>query len=111
VPSALPAGVMVVDSKIARNRPESGRAARAGARPVLWPLFSPRSARLAAAALAEVGTGIGGVRAPVAPLAISEAAVAAFGNWPTPIPVAPTPDAEGLIALIRGWLVARAGGR
>ncbi len=111
VTAGLPVEGMVVYDQIARNLPESGRAALAGDRPVLWPLFSPRSARLAAAALAEVGTGIGGVRAPVAPLAISEAAVAAFGNWPTPIPVAPTPDAEGLIALIRGWLVARAGGR
>lgn len=106
VTMGLPVEGMVVYDQIAQPLPDSGRAALAGGRVVLWPLFSPRSARLAAAALAETAA-----RAPVVPLAISAAAAEAFGNWPAPVAVAPMPDADGLLALIRRWLVARTGGR
>ncbi len=104
VTAGLPVEGMVVYDQIAVPLPESGRALLAGGHPVLWPLFSPRSARLAAAPAA-------GAVAPVEPLAISAAAAAAFGDWPRPVPVAETPDAEGMLALIRQRLVARAGRR
>lgn len=106
VTAGLPVEGMVVYDQIAQPLPESGRAALRGGRVVLWPLFSPRSARLAARALAQVGA-----TAPVVPLAISAAAETAFGEWPAPIAVAATPDAEGLLALIGQRLVARAAGR
>ena len=103
VTAGLPVEGMVVYDQIALPLPESGCAVLAGARPVLLPLFSPRSARLARAA-------IEGATAPVQPLAISAAAAADFGDWPTQPPVAQTPDADGMLALIRQRLVAWAGG-
>lgn len=106
VTAGLPVEGMVVYDQIAEELSESGLAALRGGRPVLWPLFSPRSARLAARALARAGA-----TAPVVPLAISAAAETAFGEWPAPIPVAATPDADGLLALIGQRLVARAAGR
>lgn len=104
VTAGLPVEGMVVYDQIALPLPESGRAVLAGARPVLWPLFSPRSARLAAAEARKA-------RAPLLPLAISKAAADAFGDWPEGVAVAKTPDAGGMLALIRQRLVARAGGR
>lgn len=95
VTEGLPVEGMVVYDQVAIPLPAAGRAALEGGRPVLWPLFSPRSARLAAAAIAAVE-----VRAPITPLAISAAAARAFGPWPDRIAIARTPDAAGLLGTI-----------
>lgn len=102
VTAGLPVPGMVVYDQLARDLPQAGRDLLAGRRAVLWPLFSPRSARLAAAALAEMGAK---AQAPLTLLAISDAARDAFGPWPAPIPVAVTPDSDGMIALIAPFRV------
>ena len=70
-----------------------------GRAPVILPLFSPRSARLAAQAFAPLAAG--GPLAPLRLIAISEAARRAWqSHWPhPPLPavVTDTPDAEGVL--------------
>ncbi|WP_201156325.1 uroporphyrinogen-III synthase [Rhodobaculum claviforme] len=73
----------------------------AGARPVLLPLFSPRSARLAARMMPEPHA-----QAPVHVVAISEAAAArwraARQTSADTVTVARQPDATGMIAALTG---------
>ena len=64
-----------------------------GADPVLLPLFSPRSSLRAAAALA-------GAQAPLLLAAISTAAGAAFGLPVRRRAIAPSPDADGMLAAL-----------
>lgn len=100
VTAGLPVPGMVVYDQVAQDLPPAGATVLRGPRPVLWPLFSPRSARLAARALAAVADS----SAPVIPLAISAAAADDFAPWSTRIAVAATPDAAGMIMLIRDHL-------
>lgn len=100
VTEGLPVEGMVVYDQVATDLPEAGQEALEGSRPILWPLFSPRSARLAAAAMAGAT-----VRAPITLLAISEAAAKAFGPWPDEIPIARTPDSDGLLGAIKQQLM------
>jgi len=81
-------GLVVYDQ---RPVPLSGQALEllAGTGPVILPLFSPRSARLLAAAVAEA-------RAPLWLVAISPAARDAWGGKAARIEVAPSPDAVGM---------------
>lgn len=91
VTAGLPVAGIVVYDQIAQDLPDAGRAVLAGFAPVIWPLFSPRSARLAARAAQ-------GACAPVHAVAISPAAAA---PWPDKgVTVAASPDAAGLIAAI-----------
>ena len=95
----LPAeGVVVYDQVAVPPTPEA-QAVLAGAAPVLLPLFSPRSARLAAAACA-------GAAAPLRPLAISAAAASAWGRSGEAAPVAAAPDAAAMEALVRAAVAA-----
>ena len=90
-------GVVVYD-QLAQPLPAQGRAALAGAAPVLLPLFSPRSARLAADAVA-------GALAPLHPIAISANAAAAWAETrDETAPVVDRPDAEAILAALRQWL-------
>jgi uroporphyrinogen-III synthase len=77
---------------------DEARALLAGREPVLLPLFSPRSARLAAAALADV-------KAPLAVAALSPAVAAAAAAIPArATAVAATPDAGGMLDALAGLL-------
>ncbi|SEH84197.1 uroporphyrinogen-III synthase [Paracoccus alkenifer] len=91
-------GVVVYDQQ-ALPLSAQARALLAGDGPVILPLFSPRSARLAAQAVAPISA-----KGPLPPLrliAISEAARIAWdAHWPGPtLPavVTDTPDAEGVL--------------
>ncbi|WP_112873833.1 uroporphyrinogen-III synthase [Paracoccus endophyticus] len=75
--------------------------ALAGDAPVILPLFSPRSARLAAAAVA-------GARAPLWLAPISIAADAAFDGPAARRVVAATPDAPGVVAAVEALCTALA---
>ena len=88
---ALPVeGVAVYDQQpVALN--DRARAALAGGGPVMVPLFSPRSARLLSAQ-------VQGARAALWVVPISAAAAGAWDGPAARMAVAPTPDAEGVLA-------------
>ena len=71
----------------------------AGPAPVVLPLFSPRSAALVAAAA-------GGARAPLWPVAISDATLAAWNLPAAGHAVAAVPDAAAMAAAVKGLPVA-----
>ncbi|AXC49154.1 uroporphyrinogen-III synthase [Paracoccus suum] len=96
VARVLPVPGMVVYEQQPQPLDPAARRLLAGPAPVLWPLFSPRSASLAAAA-AE------GARASLWVIAISSAAAAAWGaagGTGTPL-VSDRPDAAGMLRAIR----------
>lgn len=91
-------GVVVYDQQAVPLAAEA-RALLAGDGPIVLPLFSPRSARLAAEAAREA-------RAPLWPVAISDAALA---RWDAPMAghaVAQAPEAQAMAAAIRRLPVA-----
>jgi uroporphyrinogen-III synthase len=95
----LPVPGMVVYDQQAVPLTNEGGALLAGTAPVILPLFSPRSARLVADAAR-------GARAPLWPVAISEAAWAA---WAAPVAghaVAQRPEAAAMVAAIRSLPLA-----
>lgn len=101
VTGALPVPGMVVYDQQAEPLNPAARALLAGRAPVLWPLFSPRSAALAAAAAQ-------GAKAPLRILAISEAAGAAWrgaGGCGQPM-IADRPDAAGVLRAICAAIAA-----
>ncbi len=97
--ATLPVPGVVVYDQQALPLPAPAQALLHGSAPVILPLFSPRSARLAAQALAPLAAG--GPLAPLRLIAISEAARKAWdAHWPGPaLPavVTDTPDAEGVL--------------
>lgn len=90
---ALPVPGMIVYDQKEQPLTDAARAALAGEAPVVLPLFSPRSARLAADAAR-------GARAPLWPVAISPAAMAAWHGPSAGRGVAETPDAPAMAAAI-----------
>lgn len=86
-------GVVVYDQQ-AVPLTDAAQALLAGEGPVVLPLFSPRSARLAADAAR-------GARAPLWPVAISDAAWAAWDGPAAGHAVAVRPDAPSMVAAIR----------
>ena len=103
VAARLPVPGIVVYDQQALPLPPGGAALLRGAAPVILPLFSPRSARLAAGAAQNA-------RAPLWIVPISPAAEAAWaGAWtggPLRSEVADRPDAEGIVRAIRRLLDA-----
>ena len=89
-------GITVYDQQ-ALPLSAAGRALLRGQAPVVLPLFSPRSARLAAQAARDAA-------APLWLAAISAAAAAAWGQAGGPVParrvVADAPDAGGMARVI-----------
>lgn len=87
----LPVEGVVVYDQVAAPLNEAGRAALTGPAPIILPLFSPRSARLAAEAAA-------GSRTVLLPVAISAAAAAAWAALrPEPPRIAMRPDAAAML--------------
>lgn len=99
VTAGLPVEGMVVYDQPDQDLPLAGREALQKDQTILWPLFSPRSARLGAKAWQKWGG-----QARIIPLAISEAAAKAWGPWPDAITIATQPDAQGLIGAIQSRL-------
>ncbi len=95
----LPVPGMVVYDQQAQPLTDQARALLAGNAPVVLPLFSPRSARLAADAAR-------GASAPLWPVAISGAAWAAWDGPAAGHAVADRPDAASMVAAIRGLPLA-----
>lgn len=91
-------GVIVYDQQ-AMPLNEQARALLAGDAPVVLPLFSPRSARLASKAAR-------GARAALWPVAISHAALAAWAAPSAGHAVADRPEATAMVAAIRRLPVA-----
>lgn len=90
----LPVEGVVVYDQIAVPPTDEALEVLAGQLPVVLPLFSPRSARLAAQAAA-------GARAPLRPVAISAAAAAAWAETrPEPARLAMRPDAAAMLAAV-----------
>lgn len=96
---ALPVPGMVVYDQQARPLNDAALRVLAGDAPVVLPLFSPRSARLAADAAT-------GAQAPLWPVAISPAAMAAWHGPRAGQAVADTPDARAMTAAIQRLPVA-----
>ena len=94
VAAVLPVPGVVVYDQQALPLPDAARALLDAPAPVIVPAFSPRSARLAAAAMH-------GARAPLRVAAISAAAADAWTPPPAMLAVAETPDEPGVIAAIR----------
>lgn len=90
----LPVPGMVVYDQEALPLNDDARRLLAGTAPVILPLFSPRSARLAAAAARDA-------RAPLWPVAISRAALDAWDAPAAICRVADSPDAEAMADAIR----------
>lgn len=97
--ATLPVPGMVVYDQQALPLSAPAQALLQGTAPVILPLFSPRSARLAAQAVGQLATG-----APLAPLRLILISEAARTGWesrwtapPLPAMVADTPDAEGML--------------
>lgn len=90
----LPVPGMVVYDQQAVPLGREARALLAGSAPVVLPLFSPRSARL----VAEAARGAG---APLWPVAISRAALAAWDGPAARCRVAASPDAAAMAAAVR----------
>ncbi|HRO16287.1 MAG TPA: uroporphyrinogen-III synthase [Paracoccus sp. (in: a-proteobacteria)] len=97
VAAVLPVPGIVVYDQTALPLPDAARQVLAGNAPVILPLFSPRSARLAAAALAGEQ-----VRAPLWLAPISPAADAVWTGPAARRAVASTPDAAGVLGAIAG---------
>lgn len=90
----LPVQGMIVYDQQAMPLDDDARRCLAGTAPVILPLFSPRSARLAAEAVV-------GARAPLWPVAISAAAAACWqAVRPEPAQIAALPDADAMLAAI-----------
>lgn len=97
------AGIVVYDQCAAPPPPALLEALHAPA-PVIWPLFSPRSATLAGDAAAHAAAD--GARAPLSLVAISPAAAAAWtGPDPQRLVIAGQPDAASMLATVE--LIAR----
>ncbi|MEM0937975.1 MAG: uroporphyrinogen-III synthase [Pseudomonadota bacterium] len=92
--AGLAARRVAIYDQIARPLSEAALAAFDGGRPIILPLFSPRSARLLAGALP------GRPRAPVAPVFFSQAVAAAWGPKPPPGVTAEDPNADAMITAI-----------
>ncbi|MDQ1901133.1 uroporphyrinogen-III synthase [Paracoccus sp. WLY502] len=91
-------GVIVYDQQ-ALPLSDRARALLAGDAPVVLPLFSPRSARLASDAAR-------GARAALWPVAISDATLAAWDGPSTGHEVADRPEAAAMVAAIRRLALA-----
>ncbi|SCY81190.1 uroporphyrinogen-III synthase [Paracoccus tibetensis] len=96
---ALPVPGMVVYDQVPQPLGAEAEALLAGAAPVILPVFSPRSARLLAEAVATA-------RAPLWLAAISAAADDAFAAPAAQRALAPAPSAAGMVAAIRGLAAA-----
>lgn len=90
----LPVPGMVVYDQQALPLDDAAQALLAGEAPVVLPLFSPRSARLVAEAAR-------GARAPLWPVAISHAALAAWDAPAARCRVAVAPDAPAMACAVR----------
>ncbi|RVV97985.1 uroporphyrinogen-III synthase [Mesobaculum littorinae] len=102
--AGLPTRGFMVYDQIAQPLPEAGRAALAGAAPVFWPLFSPRSATLAAMAVPAMAADTG---ARIHAVALSPAVAAAWeGAWEgtrrgsAECEIAESPDAQAMVAAL-----------
>lgn len=93
VAAVLPVEAMIVYDQQPVPLSDAGRAILAGYNPVILPLFSPRSARLASDACMDA-------RAPLIPLAISVAAAREWQAGGAPIRVAARPDGPSMHALL-----------
>lgn len=89
---------MVVYDQQPQALSEQAMAVLAGDRPVLLPLFSPRSARLVSRAAA-------GARAPLQAVAISAAVAAAWDGPRADMEIAAHPDADLMLAAINQLLL------
>lgn len=96
---ALPVERMVVYDQPALPLNAAARALLSGTAPVVLPLFSPRSARLVAGQTRQA-------HAPLWPVAISEAAMAAWDGPAAGQVVAAHPSAGAMVAAIRRLPVA-----
>ena len=97
IAKVLPVPGMAVYDQLPVAPNAQALAALAGDRPVLVPLFSPRSARLLSDA----------ARAARAPLWVAPISAAAWESWTAPAArhaVAPTPDAPGILQALRELL-------
>ncbi|MBT0778979.1 uroporphyrinogen-III synthase [Paracoccus sp. pheM1] len=97
VAKELPVPDMVVYDQLPEPLNAAALAALAGARPVILPLFSPRSARLLSGRAA-------GARAPLWLAPISAAAQQAWQGPAARSVPAPTPDAEGVLCAVERLL-------
>lgn len=89
---------IIVYDQVPVSLSAEGAALLAGTAPVLLPLFSPRSARLAAAACRDAA-------APLWLAPISDAAAAAWdGPAPQRLLTAQSPDADGVLGALTGLL-------
>ncbi len=99
-------GVAVYDQRALPLTPEA-RHALSGDRPVILPLFSPRSARLLAAEAGDASAPLWLVAiSPAAASAWAEVAQAKAGAIPARLEVAATPDAPGILHKIAEMLGA-----
>lgn len=86
----------VIYDQLAQPLPAEGRSALAGRDPVVVPLYSPRSARLAAQAVAQVA-----VTADLHPVAISPAAAAAWTDSRPELPrISARPDGAAMLQAV-----------
>lgn len=108
-------GIVVYDQEPMTLPADAARLLRTPA-PVIVPVFSPRSARLAAAAVARALAPAddrghaGPTRADCIPLAVAAISRAAAAAWTPPPPAlatAPTPDADGMMIAIRSLLARK----
>lgn len=102
---ALAALGIAVEERVVYDQPESRPTAAAldlfsGVRPVVLPLFSPRTARI-------VAGWVEGASAPFRPVAMSEAVAAAWGR---PAPIAARPNVRAMVAAVAEALAREANG-
>jgi uroporphyrinogen-III synthase len=91
----VPTEAVVIYDQVAQPLSEAARACLAASdRPVLLPLFSPRSARLVRDAVAKIGPS-------VIPLAMSTRVAAAWGASPPVAKIAREPTANAMLSLVR----------
>lgn len=95
----LPVEGIVVYDQVAQPLTDAARALLAEDAPVVLPLFSPRSARLLAAAVRDA-------HAPLWPVAISDATMAAWDAPSAGHAIAAAPEARQMAAAIAGLPVA-----
>lgn len=94
--AGVPTREAVIYDQTDRSPSEAARAVLAGERPVILPLFSPRSARRAVAAF-------GDANAPLWPVAISKATAEAWRNGRAePVRIAVRPDAAAMLDAMHG---------
>jgi uroporphyrinogen-III synthase len=92
--AGVPTRTQAVYDQVARPLPAEALGLLEGAgRPVILPLFSPRSARLIRDAVPRIGEA-------VIPLAISDNVARAWGGDPERLSVARSPDAGAMVALV-----------